>query len=129
MGKIKRIPINIWDDYYEDDYIPKDKKQETYIYVEDTDISLEKRKECLMLLYEYMTSKLDLRNIKMNLFFCDSKVKYPKLIGPEYEYLHFQRWEIRLENLTHKRRFKLVNELNNAKLSIDGIPFEIYSES
>ena len=33
MGKIKRIPINIWDDYYEDDYIPKDKKQETYIYV------------------------------------------------------------------------------------------------
>jgi|SRR5574344_1250043 hypothetical protein len=129
MGKIKRIPINIWDDYYEDDYIPKDKKQETYIYVEDTDISLEKRKECLMLLYEYMTSKLDLKNIKMNLFFYDSKVKYPKLIGPEYEYLHFQRWEIRLENLTHKRRFKLVDELNNAKLSIDGIPFEIYSES
>lgn len=129
MGKIKRIPINIWDDYYEDDYIPKDKKQETYIYVEDTDISLEKRKECLMLLYEYMTSKLDLKNIKMNLFFYDSKVKYPKLIEPEYEYLHFQRWEIRLENLTHKRRFKLVDELNNAKLSIDGIPFEIYSES
>ena len=30
MGKIKRIPINIWDDYYEDDYIPKDKKQETF---------------------------------------------------------------------------------------------------
>ena len=60
----------------------------------------------------------------MNLFFYDSKVKYPKLIGPEYEYLHFQRWEIRLENLTHKRRFKLVDELNNAKLSIDGIPFE-----
>lgn len=23
MGKIKRIPINIWDDYYEDDYVPE----------------------------------------------------------------------------------------------------------
>lgn len=69
MGKIKRIPINIWDDYYEDDYIPKDKKQETYIYVEDTDISLEKRKECLMLLYEYMTSNLIFNNVEFSLFF------------------------------------------------------------
>lgn len=127
--KTNRIPINIWDDYYEDGYVPEGEKQKTYIYVEDTDISLEKRKECLMMLYEYMTTKLDLNEVIMNLFFYDSKVKYPTLIGPEYEDLHFQRWEIRIENLTHKRRFKLVEELNNAKLSIDEIPFVIYSES
>ena len=43
--------------------------------------------------------------------------------------MHYQRWEIRIINLTHDRRIKLVDELNEAKISIDGIPFEIYSES
>jgi hypothetical protein len=129
MKKIERIPINIWDDYYEDGYVPEGEIQKTYIYVEDTDISLEKRKECLIQLLEYMTSNLIFNNVEFSLFFYDSKVKYPKLVGPEYEDMHYQRWEIRIINLTHDRRIKLVDELNEAKLSIDGIPFEIYSES
>lgn len=29
MEKIKKIPINIWDDYYEDGYVPKGKIQKT----------------------------------------------------------------------------------------------------
>ena len=37
MGKIKRIPINIWDDYYEDDYIPKIEIRERTAYSDKTE--------------------------------------------------------------------------------------------
>jgi len=36
MKKIKSIPVNIWDDYYDDGFIPKGEKQKTYIYIEDS---------------------------------------------------------------------------------------------
>lgn len=130
--KLTRIPINIWDDYYEeneDGTMPEGEKQETYIYVEDSDISHEIRKECLEKLLNGMQEKIKLDGVNMWMFYYDSKLKYPQLVGTENEWCLFERWEIRVEGLTHKRKDELIDELNNLNLSINNIPFEIYSES
>jgi hypothetical protein len=129
MTNIKRYPINIWDDYYEEGDIPEGEIQETYIYVEDTHITEEKRKECLEKLLNHMNTKLKLKGVEMEMFYNDTSLKYPKLVGTENEYMLFKRWEITVKHLTHKRREKLVDELNDANLELDGIPFRIYSES
>lgn len=109
--KIKRIPINIWDDYFEDEYIPEGKTQKTHIYVEDYDISFEKHKDYLQQLLDYMQTKLELPGVEFSF---------------SYSSDHAQ---IYVEYLTHERREKLVKELNSAKLIADGVQFDIYSES
>ncbi len=126
---MQTIPINIWDDFYEDGEIPEGKKQETYIYVEDTDLSHEKRKECLDLLLKFMSEKLNLEGVKMWLDFYDSTKKYPNIKEAEHPGFHFCRWEIKMENITHERLYILLTELEDVSLSIDGMPFNIYSES
>lgn len=128
MKDLENIPINIWDDFYDDGYVPKGKKQESYIYVE-ADYPQEKKKEYLEYLLKYMSEKLSLKGVKLWMEHYDSKEKYPDLVGTEHAWCLFERWEIKVENLTHKRLDKLVEELNNANLSVDGIPFYIYSES
>lgn len=122
---LKIVPINIWDDYYEDGYIPEGEKQETFIYVEDNAIPQVKRKECLEKLLDYVNNNLKLEGIKLWMAFYNSRNEYP---NSDSAY-HFERWEIRANNLTHKRRELLVRELSESNLSIDGIPFKIYSES
>ena len=54
----KYFPINIWDDFYDDGYVPEGEKLETYIYVEDSSVSHEKIKQCLELLLDYINQKL-----------------------------------------------------------------------
>lgn len=126
MKNINRIPINIWDDYFEDGFVPEGEKQATYAYVENNEIPLDDQKNCLEVLIKYMSDSLNLKGVDLSIVLYDSKIKYPNI---KEESLHFIRWELIMENLTHKRREGLVEELNNAKLSIDGVSFEIYSES
>lgn len=133
-NKEPRIPINIWDDYYEDGYVPKGKIQETYAYVEDYDISHELHEKYLNILFNYIQKNLTLNKVDIKLEFHDTKNDYDsktveKCIKEYGEKFFFKRWEIQFKNLTHKRLWKLVDELNEAKLSIDGISFDIYSES
>ena len=127
------IPINIWDDYYEDDHIPEGQKQETYIYVEDSNLPMEFRKECLEYLLPIIRQNVG-PEVRLFKKLYDSKLKYPKLTGEEHEHMHFARWEIRVENMTHKVRHELVKKLNSLNLSYNknfsyNIPFKIYSES
>ena len=133
MEKLEYIPINIWSDFYDDGYVPEGKKQETYIYIEDTELSHDKRKECLEILLRYM-GNLDFTGtksgVKMWMQFYESRKKHPNLVGnPDVEKMFFDRWEIRVENLTHMRLELLIKELDKADLSVNGIPFHIYSES
>lgn len=69
------IIINIWDDYYDDGYVPDGEKLETYIYVEDYDYSLEETKKFL----EYLKTEIDSFSLpiqtRMSLY--DTKTKYP----------------------------------------------------
>lgn len=59
----------------------------------------------------------------------DSKIKYPQFFGPEHEYFHFTRWELRVENLTHTNREILVEKLESLNLHYNNTLFNIYSES
>lgn len=129
---IKFIPINIWDDFYDDGYVPKGEIQETYIYVEDNELNIDFRKKCLEYLLSYIEYNIKFTSKplpKFYMYFYDSWEKYPKLIGTENEWMLFKRWEIKIENLSHKQLDKLLKDLSNASLLMDGIPFNIYSES
>ena len=134
ISQLESIPVNIWDDYLEEDEdgsVPEGEKQETNIYIEAdiTELAEEKSKEYLEYLLNYMKENLNLDGVKMEMFFYVGRDKYPNLVGTEYENCLFDRWEIKVENLTHERRYKLVEELEEANLYVEGIPFEIYSES
>jgi hypothetical protein len=43
--------------------------------------------------------------------------------------MFFDRWEIKLEGLTHERLYEWMKVLENVDIKVDGIPFHIYSES
>jgi hypothetical protein len=131
------IPVNIWDDYYEEGYIPDGKIQETYIYVEDDKIPLLTRKKYLEYLLDWINKNITyLDGVKMWVELYDSKIKYPEMtaekcdaVGMPYDRFHFSRWEIKVQHMTHEMRYKLVDDLEKAKLAIDGLYFNIYSES
>jgi hypothetical protein len=121
------IPVNIWDDYYEDGYIPEGEIQNTYMYVENMNIPHIKTMRYLSYLKEWIANNiLYLDGVNMFFKFYDSRKKYPNINDPTF---HFSRSEIRFEHLTHEKREQLVQDLQNAKLSIDGLDFNIYSES
>lgn len=126
-----KIHVNIWDDYYDDGYIPEGKKQETYVYVEEYfEITHDDKKEILEFLMSFLNN-LDLgtefpgNNLKMWLFFYDSKDKYPTL----EEHMHFKRWELRIENMTHKMREYLLETYFDVYLPFKNKFLDIYSES
>ena len=119
------IPINIWDDYPDDGYVPEGRIQETYMYVEEYTLPHDSCKKYLQRVLDYMNGNLQLDGVKVWLKYYDSRTKYPTLD----EMYQYERWEVRFEHLTHERREKLVEELRVAELSGDGLPFRIYSES
>ncbi len=125
----KIIPINIWDDFYDDENIPEGEIQSTYIYVEDSDLSHQERYDALQVLLRHLAYNVDLDGVRMWMHFHDSKLEYPQLVGTEHEWCLYQRWEIKVENLTHERLHKLEEELQNANLESNGVPLVIYSES
>lgn len=126
--ELMTININIWDDYWDDGYTPEGESQDTYMYVEGSSQLPDKQKEYLELLLEKLRTLPNLESTLFELLYYNSRDKYPD-IHEDYDFLHYARWEIRVKNLTHERREQLVEELNEAKLSIEGIPFSIYSES
>jgi len=54
LEELEKISINIWDDFYDDDYVPKGKIQETFIYVEEN-ISLVDKDDIMMYIYPFLT--------------------------------------------------------------------------
>jgi hypothetical protein len=121
------IGINIWDDFYEDGYIPEGKIQETYLYVEE-ELCDQDKFLILSHIMLYIETILESKT-QRELFFYDSALKYPKLVGTENEYLLFKRWEIRFKNITHQQVDNLVEELNKAEIKYKGEQLEFYSES
>ncbi|MDV7399336.1 hypothetical protein RZS08_48440, partial [Arthrospira platensis SPKY1] len=109
-------------DFYDDGYVPEGEKLETYIYVEDSDIPQEKRKEYLEVLLEYINKNLNTNGIRLWLELYESRKKYPNLIGTEHECMFFDRWEIKLEGLTHKRLDEWMEVLENVDIKVDDIP-------
>jgi hypothetical protein len=106
MKKLKKIPVNIWDDYYDDGFIPKGKIQETHAYIEEYDILDDEAKEPIIkVLYDYIMT-LNLEGVII-----------------EYD------CEIYFKHLTHQKREELLEKLEKSNLKYQNIPFEFYSES
>jgi hypothetical protein len=123
----KNININIWDDYYDDGYVPDGERLETFIYVEDTEFSHEDCKKFLLYLKEKIDSyKLPIET-KMSIY--DTKIEYPNLNFEELQMQHWKRHEIRIYDMTHKIRHELIKKLRKENLKIDNKNFNIYSES
>lgn len=125
----RSIPINIWDDFWEDGYVPDGEIQETYAYVEDSEIPQEDRKLYLEFFMSHLKTKEFLSNVDMQLTFYQSKNEFPSLVGTEYERMLFERWEIRFKHLTHENIYRILEELENKKLVLNNHPIRVYSES
>lgn len=124
MGEFKKVPVNIWDDYYDDGYVPEGEKQETHIKidVEEGLIPLGHQKKMLIILLDYMKHNLELNDVIFKLHLRDTTKIYPTL--PKS--MHSINWDIRVTGLTHKRREKLIEELKVSEISN---LYEFYSES
>lgn len=101
----KTIGFNIWDDYYDDDSVPKGEIQETYAYVEEEGLTKVQEAAILDLVYKHIQT-LDMKGVKV--------IKHN---------------DIDFKNLTHERREKLVEELSQSGLTYEGVPIDFYSES
>ena len=123
------IPINLWDDYWEDDFVPEGEIQKTFMYVENYEFSLEDTKKYLELLLDFIYNNFDLPNVKMWLELYESAKKYPNFVGTEHECMLFNRWEIKFENLSHKKANEMLLFLEKSNLKFDGKIFIFYSES
>ena len=123
------IPINLWDDYWEDDSVPEGEIQKTFMYVENYDFALEDTKRYLEFLLDFINNNFDLTGVKFWLELYESANKYPNFVGTEYESMLFNRWEVKFENLTHKKADEMLLFLEKSKLKIDDQIFIFYSES
>ena len=109
MSELNVIPVNIWDDYYDDGYVPEGRVQETNIYIEEYEIltSVDKQK--------ILSSILD--HIKR--FQLPEEVIFDLVTGGEID----------VTNLTHKLRYELLKKLEAENMFYQGIPIVFYSES
>ena len=125
----KTIDINIWDDFYDDGYVPYGETTESFIHVEDYDIPIDQTKVYLEYLLEYINENLNTDGIKLWLSLYEPKKKYPNLVGSEYDSILFNRWEIRLEGISHKQLRYWIEVFDRTELKLDNSLFRIYSES
>lgn len=108
MTKKNRIPFNIWDDYWDDGYVPKGKVQETYGYIEEYNTLTDEDKfPIVKLIYEYIMKELDMNGVKVEL----------------------KGININFTNLTHVRREYMMEKLKKCGLEYNGTPIAFYSES
>jgi hypothetical protein len=131
-----KIDINIWDDYYDDGYVPDGEKQDTFIYVEKSDedgIDIDMERQ---ILDAFLNKILDihkntqiLSGVSFELKLRDSKNEYPNLVGTEHERFLIVRWEIRVENMTHAQRELLLTEIKKGKMFFTYRELNVYSES
>lgn len=104
------VPFNIWDDYYDDGFIPDGKIQQTHGYIEEYDfLMFEEKLEIVNLIYNYIVDN------------CSNILdKVEVAIDAE---------DISFKHLTHVQREKLVKKLQSSELNYHGLYIEFYSES
>lgn len=117
---IKKIPINIWDDYYEDGYVPKGEKQETYAYVESNLLGNELIDDVLHFLMDEI-EKFAIPKLKLKVS------QEPVNLGPFMIVDGVPR--LFFTNITHAQREAMVKTLVKMKLQYEGAKLDIYSES
>lgn len=106
---VESINLNIWDDFYDDDYVPEGKEQKTYAYIEDSDISEDDQEILMDAFHKYL-----LTNFKEELA--------GVTIGYGGDRIYFT-------HLTHNKLDSILKKLDGVELTFGGIPYNIYSES
>lgn len=107
------ININIWDDYWEDGYVPDGEIQETFIYVDDTNIPLNEQSEIIEIIENYISLSWGNNILKADI----SKILLSDMCRLE------------IKNISHRERFNLLKDLRKSNLTYKGNKFNIYSES
>lgn len=109
---LRRIPINLWDDYLEDGFVPRGKLQETRAYVESSVFSMEFKNDVLR-------------------FFCETLKKVNRAKGVSFALKNRGKGElvIAIKGLTHVNRKVLAQRLQKNKPTYRGVPLDVYSES
>lgn len=104
---MKKIGFNIWDDYYDDGYVPAGNIQATQGYVEyEENLPDEFHIGVVKVVYEHLKT-----------------LELPGVVMTPGHRLYF-------EHLTHALRERLIyKDLKDVKLSYQGIPIGFYSES
>jgi hypothetical protein len=124
------IQVNIWDDYYDDGFVPEGSIQETYAYVEGGDLADDESRAVLLQLQQTVESlKVPGSNLVCCIEWYDSALVYPNLVGTEHERHLFRRWHLQLRHLPHREREDIVDVLGRLQLEYDGRPIVVYSES
>lgn len=131
MENLKKVSVNIWDDFYEDDFIPPGEIQSTHIYIEeDKDyISDDLQKIILSSFLDYIYKNLVVEDVLLNLEHYDSKQIYPESYKIHPELFHISRWQIRVSHLSHKRLGEWMEHFDSHSVLIDDMKLEIYSQS
>ena len=126
------IGINIWDDYYDDGYVPNGEIQETYAYVESSKMK-GKDEDCKNILDSFKKTLEELAKpewaLEFDLHYHDSTKIYPNLVGTEHEWCLYKRWQLGIKHLTHEAREYFVEALKNKQLEYNGMQIDVYSES
>jgi hypothetical protein len=104
--KSKCISVNIWDDYYEDGYVPIGETQRTYMYIEENNMKLQDQEKRLLQIKKYIEDN-NLLTTTLSMI----------------RNLTLMRWELYLV-LTHKEREMLLDCLIKSELN-----YNFYSES
>lgn len=124
------ISINIWDDYYDDGFVPEGETQETYAYVDNCDLSDDDQREVLQ---QFQAQVMELQqpgsSLKCNISWYDSAQVYPALVGTEHEWCLYKRWQLELKNIPHSERESIVEAISGLDLRYGDRPMRIYSES
>ncbi len=107
MINLPYIPFNIWDDFWDDECVPQGEIQETHGYVEEYDVLDDTQKAAVANLIYRRLQVMNLPGVEMSLL--DD--------------------EITFKHLTHVRLERLIEELNAAELSYEGVSIRVYSES
>lgn len=119
------IPINIWDDFYDDGFVPNGEIQMTDAYVEEyQEFSSDTKKKAMESMMDFLKT-LNLPGVDYSLSYYNNREGLPE----ETEVELFEQWSIVFKHLTHARLETLMQELTQANLSVDGIPLYFYSES
>ncbi len=109
---LRNIPINIWDDYHDDGFIPKGEVQEAHAYVESFLLSVELRNDVMR---EFLGVLKKLAPSK--------KTSFSLVERGEGEL------EIAIKHLTHADRMELLRRMKKGKPKYMGVPLDVYSES
>lgn len=109
---VRSIPVNLWDDYYDDGHVPKGEIQETHAYVETDVLSRELKEDVLRMLVDVMKKLNPSKKARFAL--------KPRRDGVK---------EIAIQHLTHADRIALLRKLQKAKLAYEGARLSLYSES